>query len=569
MAETRGNPLALLELPRGLTPAELAGGFGLPGAAPLAGRIEDSFARQLDALPEQTRRLMLVAAADPSVTGRWCGGRPGGWASRSRRRDRRWRRGWWSSAPGCRFRHPLARSAAYRSASVADRQQVHAALAEVTDPQADPDRRAWHRAQAAAGPDEEVAAELERSAGRAQARGGLAAAAAFLERSVLLTADPARHAERILAAAQANMQAGAFGKALDLLRRRRPGRSMSSSTPGPTCCAATSPSPRVLAAMPLRLLLRAAGRLEPFDLDLARETYLTAWNAARMAQVRREGTSSWRSAAPSGPCPPPPGDPRPLDLLLDGLALLITDGHAAAAPTLQRAADVLADIPVEDVLRWGWMATAASAAPVGWRGLATRSPRDRSSSPATPARSRQLPTSLAQLGIARPWMGDFAGAASVIAESDSVAAATGSRIAPYTLLRLRALQGREAEASAAIASEIEQAVASGQGDGGGLGALGGCGPVQRPGPLRGGGVGGPAGHRERPEPVDAHVGAARARRGGRAHRRCRGSHAMRSSGWRRRRGLPATMSRSASRPAAGPASTARPPTACTAKRSTG
>src|SRR5690242_1451231 len=217
VAETRGNPLALLELPRGLTPAQLAGGFGLPGAAPLAGRIEDSFTRQLAALPGQTRRLVQLAAADPS------GDRSLVW-----RAARRLGIPVQASAPAAeaglvefgaqvRFRHPLARSAAYRSAPVGERQRMHAALAEATDPIADPDRRAWHRAQAAAGPDEDVAAELECSAGRAQARGGLAAAAAFLERAVLLTVDPGRHADRTLAAAQASVQAGAFGKALELL----------------------------------------------------------------------------------------------------------------------------------------------------------------------------------------------------------------------------------------------------------------------------------------------------------------------------------------------------------------
>ena len=213
VAETRGNPLALLELPRGLEPPELAGGFGLPGAAPLADRIENSFACQLDALPDQTRRLLLLAAADPS------GDRPLVWRAAGRlgipvqAGAPAVEAGLVEFGTRVRFRHPLVRSAAYRSASFSERQQMHAALAEATDLIADPDRRAWHRAQAAAGPDEEVAAELERSAGRAQARGGLAAAAAFLERSVLLTADPARHAERALAAAQASLQAGAFGKA--------------------------------------------------------------------------------------------------------------------------------------------------------------------------------------------------------------------------------------------------------------------------------------------------------------------------------------------------------------------
>jgi len=217
IAETHGNPLALLELPRWLTPAQLAGGFGLPGAVPLTGRIEDSFARQLGALPPETRRLLQLAAADPS------GDQPLVWRAAGRLGIPVQ-----AAAPAAearlvefrgrvRFRHPLARSAVYRSASFSERQQMHAALAAVTDPRIDPDRRAWHRAQAAAGPDEEVAAELERSAGLAKARGGLAAAAAFLEQSVLLTAEPARHAERTLAAAQASLQAGAFGKTLQLL----------------------------------------------------------------------------------------------------------------------------------------------------------------------------------------------------------------------------------------------------------------------------------------------------------------------------------------------------------------
>jgi predicted ATPase len=186
VAETRGNPLALLELPRGLAPAELAGGFGLPGAVSLPARIEDSFGRQLEGLPEQTRRLLALAAADPTgdplLVWRAAGrlGIPGAAGAPTAE-------GLAEFGARVRFRHPLARSAAYRSVSVQLRQDIHRALAEATDPAADPDRRAWHRAQAAAGPDEEVAAELERSAGRAQGRGGLAAAAAFLERAALLT----------------------------------------------------------------------------------------------------------------------------------------------------------------------------------------------------------------------------------------------------------------------------------------------------------------------------------------------------------------------------------------------
>jgi predicted ATPase len=266
VAETRGNPLALLELPRGLTPAELAGGFGLPAAAPLAGAIEDSFARQLEALPDQTRRLLLLAAADPS------GDRSLVWRAAGRlgipvqAGALAVEAGLVEFGGRVRFRHPLVRSAAYRSAPLADRQQMHAALAEVTDPIADPDRRAWHRAQAAAGPDEEVALELERSAGRAQARGGLAAAAAFLERSVLLTADLARHAERTLAAAMASMQAGAFGKTLDLLTTAEAGPLDEFQRARVDLVRAHAFASGLAGDAP-PLLLKAARRLEPFDLS--------------------------------------------------------------------------------------------------------------------------------------------------------------------------------------------------------------------------------------------------------------------------------------------------------------
>ena len=218
VAETRGNPLALLELPRGLTPAELAGGFALPDAMPLSGRIEESFRRRLEALPADTRVLLLVAAADPvgdpvlvwRAAERLGIGTAGGDA-------RRPRPACWRSAPGCGSGIPwCARRPTGRRRSRSAR-TVHRALAEATDPELDPDRRAWHRAQAAPGPDEEVAAELERSAGRAQARGGLAAAAAFLERAAMLTPDPARRAQRLLAAARAKRDAGALDAALGLL----------------------------------------------------------------------------------------------------------------------------------------------------------------------------------------------------------------------------------------------------------------------------------------------------------------------------------------------------------------
>src|SRR4051794_31824648 len=246
VAETRGNPLALLELPRGLTPAQLAGGFGLPNAPPLPDRIEDSFRRRLAPLPAPTRELLLVAAAEPAGEPGlvWRGGGPtrvptrelllGAAAEPAGEPVLVWRAadhlgiGVGDATPAAaagllefgarvRFRHPLVRSAVYRAAAPEDRRRVHRALAEATDSDVDPDRRAWHRAQAASGPDENVASELERSAGRAQRRGGVAAAAAFLARATELTPEPARRAQRALAAAQAKHDAGAPGAALALL----------------------------------------------------------------------------------------------------------------------------------------------------------------------------------------------------------------------------------------------------------------------------------------------------------------------------------------------------------------
>jgi DNA-binding CsgD family transcriptional regulator len=463
VAETRGNPLALLELPRGLTPAELAGGFGLPGATPLAGRIENSLARQLDALPGQTRRLLQLAAADPS------GDRALVWRAAGRlgiplgAGPPAVEAGLVEFGGRVRFRHPLVRSAVYRSASLPDRQQMHAALAEVTDPAVDPDRRAWHRAQAAVAPDELLAAELERCAGRAQARGGLAAAAAFLARSVLLTADSAHHAERALAAAQASVQAGAFGQALELLAAAEAGpldefqRARVDAARAHVTFATGSSSEGAM------LLLNAARRLEPFGLALAREAYAFALGAAVTAAGQSgDGDTLLDICRAIRALPSPPDGPGPLDLLLEGNALLITEGHAAAAATLRRAVHALSTIAVEDVLRWGWQATGASTATWDFEGFHAITARQIELTRAVGA-LEQLPLYLAQSGIARAWMGDLAGAAAAVAESDSVTAATGGRLPAYALLRLRALQGREADAAAAIASETERAAISGQG----------------------------------------------------------------------------------------------------------
>ena len=448
--ESHGNPLALLELPRTWNVAGLAGGFGLPGRHPVAGKIEQSYIRRLQLLPSDTRLLVLAAAAeplgDPVLLHRAAGTLGIDLAAAGPAQDG----GLLELGGRVEFAHPLVRSAAYRSAAADDRHRVHRALADATVAETDPDRRAWHRARATPGPDEEAAAELERSAGRAQARGGVAAAAAFLQRSAELTADPARRAERALAAAQASFQAGAFGAALALLATAETGafdefqRARVDLVRGQIAFASG------LASDAPPLLLKAARRLQPFDLELARETYLTAWGAASVAAGHPAGRGVLLEICRAvRALPPRPGAPRPLDLLLDGLALLSTDGHAAATPVLQRAAAALADIPVEDVLRWGWMATAASNAV--WDNIGAHAISARQVQLIRDAGAlAELPLYLSALGLASAWMGDFAGAASNIAEADSVAAATGSRFAPYTLLRLRALQGREAEASAAI-----------------------------------------------------------------------------------------------------------------------
>ena len=346
VAETRGNPLALLELPRGLTPAELAGGFGLLDAPGLSGRIEDSFRRRLAGLPAETQRLLLVAAAepvgDPVLVWR-AAERLGIGVQAASETD-----GLLAIGARVTFRHPLVRSAVYRAASPEDRQAVHRALADATDPEVDPDRRAWHLAQATPGFDEDVASELERSAGRAQARGGLAAAAAFLERAAALTPEPSRRARRALAAAQAKHQAGAFDAALRLVAIAESGpldelqRAQVDLLRGQIAFALSRGSD----APPL--LLKAAKRLEPLDQRLARDTYLEALTAVFFPGILASDESVLETARAARAAPPSSQPPRASDLLLDGLALLITEGYAAGAPTLRRAVNAFRD---EDISR--------------------------------------------------------------------------------------------------------------------------------------------------------------------------------------------------------------------------
>ena len=363
-----------------------------------------------------------------------------------------------------RFRHPLVRSAVYRAASPEERRAVHLVLADVTDAQVDPDRRAWHLAAAAAGPDEDVASELERSAGRARARGGLAAAAAFLGRSVSLTRDPARQVDRGLAAAQASLHAGAFDAALGLLATAETGtldeleRARVDLLRGQI--AAASGADREAAAQ----LLTAAKRLEPLDVSLARETYLDAWGAALFAgelagsvdllDVSRAARSAPRSAHA----------PHPADLLLDGLATLMTDGRAAAAATLKLAVSAFRGegISVEKGLQWSVLASCASVELwdfESWDAVITRQMElARDAGALAP-----LSIALNGEGIVVAWSGDFPAAAGVVAEADAVTEATGTRIAPYGGMLLAALRGRQVEGCALIDAAIKDATAGGEG----------------------------------------------------------------------------------------------------------
>ena len=332
VAETQGNPLALLELPRGMTAAELAGGFPVPYRRDLPKRVEETFLRRLGSLPEPTQRLMLVAAADPTGDVMLLRKAAQALQIQDGAAALEGTNGLIELGAQVHFRHPLARSAIYWGARASDRRAVHLALAQALDPGTDPDRRAWHRALAARAPDEAVASELERSAGRAQSRGGLSAAAAFLTRAAELTPGPERRADRALAAAQMQIQAGSFAEALRLLTISE------TNTPNEHQLARTDllRGQISLAAGPVSAapeqLLRAAKRLEQFDLRLARDTYLDAWGAAMFAaqpghteELRRVSTAALSAPTPAGPARLP-------DLLLEGLARLGSQGLQERGP---------------------------------------------------------------------------------------------------------------------------------------------------------------------------------------------------------------------------------------------
>jgi DNA-binding CsgD family transcriptional regulator/tetratricopeptide (TPR) repeat protein len=464
VADTRGNPLAILELPRGMTAAQLAGGFGLPATLGLSATIEETFRSRAEALPPEARRLLLLAAAEPlgDPLLLWRAAAQLGTTSAAAAVIEE--AGLVVFGARVRFRHPLVRSAVYRAASGEDRRAVHGALAEATDPEVDPDRRVWHRAQAVLGPNEDVAWELERSAGRAQARGGMAAGAAFLERSSLLTVDPVRRAERALAAAEASLQAGAFDKTLELLSAAAAGplHDLASARVdllrGQTALASTGGSDAPA------LLLKAAARMEQLDARIARETYLDAWTAAMFAGgfALAGGLREVCSAAKSAPSAPYP--PRPSDQLLEAFAVVVTEGRTNAAPLLKSVMHtfVEGEISIEEGLRWGWVAVNAAIElwdAEGWYAILVR----QLESVRQAGRLAHLPIYLTRLAVNATWRGELAAADALASEAGVNLSTTGTALAPYAALLLAAYRGLDDEASQLMEGVMSRARAVGQG----------------------------------------------------------------------------------------------------------
>jgi DNA-binding CsgD family transcriptional regulator len=466
VAETHGNPLALLELPRGRTPDELAGGFGVDGALALSGRIEDRFQERLAELPSATRLLLLVAAAEPVGDSLllWKAAAALGLDAAT-------------GAPAAgadlvelgaqvRFRHPLVRSAVYQAAAPEDRRRVHQALADATDP-GDPDRRAWHRARATAGLDEDVAAELEHSAGRARARGGLAAGAAFQERAAELTPDPARRARRALAAAQSKHQAGAPNAALRLLGLAEAGPldELDRARAQLLRAQITFTTTRGREAPPL--LLEAAKRLEPLDAALARATYLDAFAAALSADrlvLRGDARDVAAAVLAADWGPSSRESPLACNLLLDGLALITTEGYTAGAPALKVALRAFRDAPLseEEELHWLWLACHIARAlgdDAAWDELTARQVVLARRAGALSL----LPVALDDRIHVDLFGGRLATAVSLAAEARAVVEATGSRLTLRGPIALANWQGQEAQAIELMEGRREEVLQRGEG----------------------------------------------------------------------------------------------------------
>jgi DNA-binding CsgD family transcriptional regulator len=464
VAETRGNPLALLDLPRSMTPTERAGGFELLAAADLPRHLEDHYLRRTGELPEATQRLLLLAAAEPvgDATLVWR-------AAQDLGIERTW------IAPAedvqlvevgtrVRFRHPLIRSAVYRAAVVSERRAAHRALADATDAGTDPDRRAWHRAHAAVGVDEEVAVELERSADRARARGGAAAAAAFLARATELTPDPAERGRRALAAAQAKFDAAASDAALELLMTAELAPLDELQRARLERLRAEIAFARTRGSDVPSLLLDAARRLEPLDAAMARETHLEAMAAAMFAGRFGKSPSLRQTAEAAQTAPAASQPPRALDVLLDGLATRFTDGYAAAVPALRTALDMFRDLDRESAadVRWLWLACRLAQDLWDdelWEVLATRGLRIARETGALGL----LPIAATYRASLHVHAGAFGAAYALIEEADTITQATDMAPLKYASLMLAAWRGNEAAGSDLIETARAEATARGEG----------------------------------------------------------------------------------------------------------
>jgi DNA-binding CsgD family transcriptional regulator len=466
LAESGGNPLALLELPHDLSAAHLVfGGAANADGTPVVRRLERVFLRQVRSLPEASQRLLLLAAAEPTgdltLLGRAAvrlgisprAAAPAVAVGLIELRDR------------VTFRHPLVRSAVYRSAAPPSRREVHAALAEVTDPVGDADRRAWHHARAAVAPDEDVAAELERSAGRAFAHGGLAAAAAFLDRAAALTPDPGRRVGRSIAAAGAKASAGSFEEASALL-------TVAASAPLGEGDRARIELVRAEISFAahrgneaLPLLLAAARRFERLDPRLARDTYLDAMSAALFAGRLADGAGA-REVAEAVRVAPPPDVPRKGDALLDALAVRFTEGYGSAAHMSLTAVHAFAaeELALDEAVRFAWLAVATASSlwdDVTWDVLTRRHLEAVRNAGALSA----LPLALHTRAVVALFAGDLAVAASLVEEARSVVDATRTTMAPYGDVGLAALQGHEDLAERLAQACLDEVVARGEGVG--------------------------------------------------------------------------------------------------------
>jgi len=465
VAEAHGNPLALLELPRAMTPAQLAGGFGLPDGAPLTNRMEQSFLRRLETLPDDTRRLLLAAAAEPAGDTTLLWRAAGALGLRAEAAEPAQTAGLIDFGAFVRFRHPLVRSAAYQAATFPDRREVHLALAEATDPEVDPDRRAWHRARAASGLDEPLAAELERLAGRAEARGGIAAAAAFLERAAELTPDLTQRGRRTLAAAQAKFASGAPEAAQELLKAAE-------QCPLDELQRAQLTRLRAQIVFALRrgsdappLLLDAAKQLESVDVGSSREAYLEALGAAIFAGRLNGNVGPGEVAAAARGSSPGRQPPGPTGLLLDGLVARFSDGYMAGVAPLQRALDAFgqgAEGDEDNIVRWFWLPWLVAGDlwdDEMWHQLATRAIQLCRESGAL----NVLPLALGYRAAVHVHAGEFAEAAALIEEAAAITEATGNAPVKSPSGLLAAWRGVEAQEYFELT--LEGAVVRGEGRG--------------------------------------------------------------------------------------------------------